>query len=110
MTEDEEEIKAGEDKEAQEFWKMKKDIKYAINKNNPLPTGLHFYKIGRVLGKGAFGKVNIAMQKLTKKICAVKSISLKKIMNAHTIKKIATEKKILECLRHPNIVKHYETI
>lgn len=40
------------------------------------PTELKMYKIGRVLGKGAYGKVNIAMQRLTGKICAVKSINL----------------------------------
>jgi serine/threonine protein kinase len=33
------------------------------------------YKIGRVLGRGAFGKINLAFHKLTKKLCAVKSIN-----------------------------------
>ena len=39
---------------------------------------LDFYQIGRVIGKGAFGKVNLALHKLTKKLCAVKSINMNK--------------------------------
>ena len=42
---------------------------------NPPQTELEFYSIGRVLGKGGYGKVNLAKQKLTRKICAVKSIN-----------------------------------
>lgn len=71
---------------------------------------LDFYKIGKILGKGAYGKVNIALQKLTKKICAVKSINMNKEMTANAVKKITTEKEILTDLRHPSIVKLYETI
>jgi serine/threonine protein kinase len=39
---------------------------------------LDYYKIGRVIGKGGFGKVNLALHKLTKKLCAVKSINMNK--------------------------------
>lgn len=34
----------------------------------PPPTKIDFYKVGRVLGKGAFGKVNLAMHLLAKKL------------------------------------------
>ena len=37
-------------------------------------TIVSFYRIGRLLGRGAFGKVNLGMSKLTGKLIAVKSI------------------------------------
>jgi serine/threonine protein kinase len=33
------------------------------------------YKIGKVMGKGAFGKVNLAIHRLSGKFVALKSIS-----------------------------------
>ena len=76
------------------------------------------YRIGRVLGRGAYGKVNIAAQKLSKKLCAVKSINMSKIManltkkqeEKEVIPRIRTEKEILKRLNHPNIVRLYEVI
>jgi serine/threonine protein kinase len=43
--------------------------------NEPPITTTDFYKIGRMLGKGAFGKVSLAMHKLTRKLVAVKSMN-----------------------------------
>jgi len=37
-------------------------------------TELDFYMVGKVLGKGAFGKVNLCIHKLTGKLVAIKSI------------------------------------
>lgn len=39
------------------------------------PTELIFYRVGKILGKGAFGKVNLAMHKLARKLVALKSLS-----------------------------------
>jgi serine/threonine protein kinase len=33
------------------------------------------YRIGRVLGRGAFGKVNLSSHKLNEKLVAIKSIN-----------------------------------
>ena len=94
-----------------DVWDIKRRIKVSLKKNfTPPDTELGYYKIGRVLGKGAYGKVNIALQKLTKKICAVKSINMSKVTTESYRKKIVTEKMILKEVRHPNIVKLYETI
>lgn len=39
------------------------------------PTTVDFYRVGKVLGKGAFGKVNLALHQLTKRMVAIKSIN-----------------------------------
>jgi serine/threonine protein kinase len=33
------------------------------------------YRAGKMLGRGAFGKVNLGMHKLTRKLIAIKSIN-----------------------------------
>ena len=44
--------------------------------NRPPKTQLVVYKIGKMLGKGAFGKVNLGLHRLTRKLCAIKSINM----------------------------------
>lgn len=38
------------------------------------PTQVQFYRIGRTLGRGAFGKVSLALHRLTAQLVAVKSV------------------------------------
>jgi serine/threonine protein kinase len=51
-------------------------IKVSFNKmNQALKTTGDFYRIGKMLGKGAFGRVNLAIHKLCEQLVAVKSIN-----------------------------------
>ena len=60
----------------QERWEIKKKIKnYFIKHGTAPPTDLLFYKIGSLIGKGSFGKVNLGLHKLTRKMVAIKSIN-----------------------------------
>jgi serine/threonine protein kinase len=48
----------------------------AFNDNEEPPiTTTDFYRIGKMLGRGAFGKVNLAMHKLVRKLVAIKSLN-----------------------------------
>ena len=45
------------------------------------PSSSDFYRIGRVLGRGAFGKVNLACHKVTDHLIAIKSLDKKVLRN-----------------------------
>ncbi len=44
-------------------------------------TTIEFYRIGKMLGRGAFGKVNLAMHKLVRKLAAIKSLNKEYLTN-----------------------------
>lgn len=51
---------------SKDLFKLKKVIKLNFKKfKEPPVTTSEFYRIGRVLGRGAFGKVNLAAHKLS---------------------------------------------
>jgi serine/threonine protein kinase len=56
-----------------------KMIKFAFSDKNTgqplIKTTAEFYRIGKMLGKGAFGRVNLAMHKITGRLVAVKSMN-----------------------------------
>jgi len=62
-----------------------------------------------MLGRGAFGKVNLGMHKLTRKLIAIKSINKEYLSEEKQRSKIMHEVSILLQLRHESIVKLYET-
>ena len=51
-------------------------IREAFIKEQKAPnTDINFYRVGKMLGRGAFGKVNLAMHKLVRKLVALKSLT-----------------------------------
>lgn len=51
-------------------------VQQSYKRVNKCPdTTLDFYRIGKMLGRGAFGKVNLAMHKLVRKLVALKSLN-----------------------------------
>ena len=84
--------------------------KYYIKHNKYPKTKMKFYKYGRLLGKGAYGKVNLCLHLLTGKLVAIKSINKSKITKERQRQKIKIETSIMKTLSDSNnIVKIYET-
>ena len=73
------------------------------------PTDISFYKFGRMIGRGAFGKVNIGLNILTGRIVAIKSFNKKKLSNEKAKKKILYETNLMRGLYHPSVTKILET-
>lgn len=115
MTDDEQEIKKKSPKEI-EVWNIKRDIRVSFKRDSKPPeTKLYYYKLGRILGRGSFGKVNLALHKLTRKIVAVKSINKKKERDKEgketdDFKKVKNEISIMKKMRHQNVVKFFEEL
>ena len=93
----------------QESRKLTKYIKDYFNKYKYYPkTDLNFYKYGRLLGKGAFGKVNIALHLASGRLVAIKSFNKKKLTNRRAKRKIKTEIEVLSKLRNPFCTQIYD--
>ena len=63
-----------------------------------------------MLGRGAFGKVNLAMHKLVRKLVALKSLNKSELTDKEQKDKLLREVSLLLKLRHNHVVKIYETI
>ena len=62
------------------------------NQHNEHPqTTPDFYIIGKVLGKGAFGKVNLCLHKLSGKLIAMKSLHKQYLESEHNKAKFHNE-------------------
>lgn len=68
-----------------------------------------FYRAGKMLGRGAFGKVSMGMHKLSRKLVALKSINKEYMTDQKQKSKVMHEVGILLRLRHQSVVKLYET-
>ena len=104
LTEDEEEINLKPLYE-REKWLIKKMIKQSFKKDMKAPdTKFDFYKVGKIIGKGASGKVNLGLHKLTRKVVAIKSVKIESMNKETSMNRVSNEFDILASLRHKNIV------
>ena len=91
--------------------KLTNYIRDFYRNNNEYPdTNIDFYKYGRLIGQGAFGKVNLGLNVLTGRVVAIKSFNKKNLNspNNENMKKIIYETNLMRKLNHPNITKILE--
>ena len=103
----------------------KKDSNYYLKKSEKLsqyikeyylkykkypPTDISFYLYGRLIGQGAFGKVNLGLNVLTGRVVAIKSFNKKNLdKNKKDFNRILYETNLMKKLDHPNVTKIFET-
>ena len=93
----------------QECEKLTSYIMEYYNKHKVYPhTNQDFYKYGRLLGKGAFGKVNLALHLASGRLVAIKSFNKKKLTTKRAKRKIRTEIEALSKLRNPFCTQIYD--
>lgn len=69
--------------------KIIKFIKAYVARNNEIPpTTLDYYKFVKLIGKGAFGKVTLGVQKLTGKYVAIKTIDKSYMKDEYSKRKV----------------------
>ena len=95
----------------QESERLSNYIKNYYANNNDYPSSeISFYKFGRVIGKGAFGKVNLGLHILTGRIVAIKSFNKSKFSDEKYRNKIINEIKLMKNLKHFSVVKLLDVI
>jgi serine/threonine protein kinase len=81
--------------------------------DSPVTTTSDFYRVGKCLGKGAFGKVNLAQHKLTGHFVAVKSVKKTDLEDqsgsSSCREKVTNEISILQKINHRNIVRLFDS-
>lgn len=81
--------------------------------SDDLPTGgkagqrLGHYHVKKTLGEGSFGKVKLAVHRISGQEVALKIISRKKLISRDMAGRVEREIQYLQLLRHPHIIKLY---
>ena len=76
---------------------------YKNNKKYPI-SKIDFYKFGRKIGQGAFGKVNLGLHILSGRVVAIKSF-IKSNCSKKKLDRIINERNIMKELNNKNIIK-----
>ncbi|KAI4089411.1 MAG: hypothetical protein LQ344_005413 [Seirophora lacunosa] len=71
---------------------------------------LGHYHVKRTLGEGSFGKVKLAVHRISGQEVALKIISRKKLISRDMAGRVEREIQYLQLLRHPHIIKLYTVI
>ncbi len=66
------------------------------------------YIIKKTLGEGSFGKVKLAVHRISGQKVALKIISRKKLISRDMAGRVEREIQYLQLLRHPHIIKLYD--
>ena len=82
---------------------------YFIRNDNHQKSQVSFYKYGRLISRGAFGKVNLGLHILIGRIFALKSFNKNKLKNERAKAKIYHEINLMKNLRHTSIVNILDT-
>ena len=85
--------------------KLSEYIKEYFKNNKKYPNSkIDFYKYGRKIGQGAFGKVNLGLHILTGRVIAIKSFK-KQNCTEKNMERIINERDIMKKLNNKNIIK-----
>ena len=80
-----------------------KKVKADTDKTSTKIASEH-YRVGKVLGKGAFGKVNLAIHKESGDLVAMKSLNKQYLSESSSQSKVMQEVTILKMIKHKNIM------
>jgi len=84
---------------------IKQNLQWKESNNSIGQTTMNNYKIIKLIGKGAFGKVSMGIHKLTGKYVAIKTIEKNHMKNEYSRKKVVQEVYILKNIKHSNVIK-----
>ncbi|XP_047166990.1 CBL-interacting serine/threonine-protein kinase 10-like isoform X1 [Vigna umbellata] len=77
------------------------------NKSNIL---MQKYELGRLLGKGTFGKVYYGRSTITNQGVAIKVIDKNKVIKAGQVDHVKREISIMRLVKHPNVIELFEVM
>ena len=84
---------------------MLPDIRFTLDELEPVDMTVDDFTSLKLIGKGSYGKVFLVQKKDDQKIYAMKILKKKAMIKRNQVNHIKTERKIMELIDHPFIVK-----